>query len=424
VPSDHDCEGKRFYVIVIYFHLKKMENEKPTQVPNFVLFLIVISQFFGTSLWFAGNAVLPELTVAFNLGARAVSNLTSAVQLGFIGGTLIFAFLNIADRFSPSKVFLVSALLGAIFNSLIIIAPFGIISLWIYRFLTGFFLAGIYPVGMKIASDWYQGKLGKVLGLLVGALVLGTAFPHLVRSFNTSWPWQSILWFTSGLAVSGGVLILFFVPDGPYRMQGSVLKLTAFVEIFKMRDFRASAFGYFGHMWELYTFWAFVPLLLSNYFHAQATTLSVPFWSFIIIGVGSLGCVFGGYIALKKGSSQVAFVQLSISGFCCLISPLAIHFSLALFLSFLVLWGITVVGDSPQFSTLVAQTAPRQYIGTALTITNCIGFTVTIVSIQVIGHLVEIFGIENQLIFLVIGPVFGLMSLRTLIRLRLKTRQS
>jgi MFS family permease len=401
-----------------------MENERPIQVPNHILLLIVVSQFFGTSLWFAGNAVLPELTDAFDLGARAIPNLTSAVQLGFITGTLIFAFLNIADRFSPSKVFLVSALFAAIFNSLIIIAPFGIISLWTYRFLTGFFLAGIYPVGMKIASDWYQGKLGKVLGLLVGALVLGTAFPHLVRSYNTSWPWQSILWFTSGLAVLGGVLIQFFVPDGPFRTKGSVLKLTAFLEIFKMRDFRSAAFGYFGHMWELYTFWAFVPLLLSNYFHAHAPTLSVPFWSFVTIGVGSLGCVIGGFIALKKGSARVAFIQLSISGFCCLISPFTMDFSLALFLTFLLLWGITVVGDSPQFSTLVAQTAPRQYIGTALTITNCIGFTITIVSIQVIGYLVELFGIENQLIFLVAGPVFGLVSLRNLHRLHLRSGHS
>ncbi|NND32060.1 MAG: MFS transporter [Saprospiraceae bacterium] len=392
-----------------------MEEAKAGRVPGHILFLIVIAQFCGTSLWFAGNAILPELTAAFDLGPGAVSNLTSAVQLGFISGTLIFAFLNIADLFSPSKVFLISACLGAVFNSLIILAPFGIASLWFYRFLTGFFLAGIYPVGMKIASDWYHGELGKVLGLLVGALVLGTAFPHLLRSFSSDWHWQSILWFTSGIAVLGGLFIALFVSDGPRRMKGSKLKLTAFLEIFRVKSFRSAAMGYFGHMWELYTFWAFVPLLLTSYARHQSLQLPVSFWSFIIISSGALGCTAGGYIALKRGSAKVAFFQLAISGSCCAISLVAFYFSPLLFILFLVIWGITVVGDSPQFSTLVAHTAPRQYIGTALTITNCIGFAITIVSLQLGGILLNLFGINYTMIFLVIGPVLGLLAIKKLI---------
>ncbi len=381
-------------------------------VPEYILPVIVLAQFCGTALWFAGNAVLPELTATFHLGDQALANLTSAVQLGFIAGTLIFAFLNLADRFSPSKVFFTSAMLGAFFNILLILAPFGVASLWIYRFLTGFFLAGIYPVGMKIASDWYQGKLGKALGYLVGALVLGTAFPHLVRSYGTVWSWQTILWIISLIAVAGGWLLFLFVPDGPHRMRGLPLKLNAFAEIFRVRNFRPAAFGYFGHMWELYTFWAFIPFILTYYFQNHGSSVSIPFWSFVLIASGSLGCVGGGYLASRIGSAQVAVLQLTVSGFCCLISPLAFSFSPAFFLIFLLIWGITVAGDSPQFSTLVAQTAPRQYIGTALTLTNCIGFSITIISIQTIGYLSAMIDVHHILIFLAFGPAFGLLALR------------
>ena len=384
-------------------------------VPVYILPVIVMAQFCGTALWFAGNAVLPELTATFHLGDQALANLTSAVQLGFIAGTLVFAFLNLADRFSPRKVFFTSAMLGAFFNILLILAPFGVASLWIYRFLTGFFLAGIYPVGMKIASDWYQGKLGKALGYLVGALVLGTAFPHLVRSFGTVWSWQTILWIISGIAVAGGWLLFLFVPDGPHRLKGLPLKLTAFADIFRVRNFRSAAFGYFGHMWELYTFWAFIPLILTYYFQNHGGFMSIPFWSFILIASGFLGCVGGGYLALRIGSARVAVLQLTVSGLCCLISTFAFNFSPAFFLIFLLIWGITVVGDSPQFSTLVAQTAPRQYIGTALTLTNCIGFSITIVSIQTTGYLSGMMDVPQILIFLAFGPAFGLLALRRIL---------
>jgi MFS family permease len=399
--------------LYIDFFMKTQPNE---QVPAHILPIIVLAQFCGTSLWFAGNAILPELSATFNLGATAVANLTSAVQLGFIAGTLTFAFLNIADRFSPRKVFLLSAMLGATFNALIMVAPFGVVSLWIYRFATGFFLAGIYPVGMKIASDWYQGKLGKALGYLVGALVLGTAFPHLVRSYNTLWSWHTILWSISVISAMGGILLFFLVPDGPHRLPGSPLRITALAEIFRVHNFRAAAYGYFGHMWEIYTFWAFVPLMLVYYSENSETGLSVSFWSFVMIACGALGCVGGGYLALRKGSARTAFILLTISALCCLSSPLAFPLSPALFLLFLMIWGVTVAGDSPQFSTLVAQTAPRQYTGTALTITNCIGFAITVPSIQLTGYLSAVYGIQFSLVFLTIGPCLGLMSIGKMIR--------
>lgn len=382
---------------------------------KYILYIIVIAQFCGTSLWFAGNAILPELTRQFDLGSHAVSNLTSAVQFGFITGTLSFALLNIADRFSPSKVFLYSSVLGAVSNLLIVFIPMGVTSLWIYRFMTGFFLAGIYPVGMKIASDWYPGKLGKALGFLVGALVLGTAFPHLVRHYTVDLAWQQIMWIISGIAMTGGILIYLFVPDGPNRVRTTSIRLSAVFDIFRVRNFRAAAFGYFGHMWELYTFWAFVPVILATYSELNQQSISVSFWSFLIIASGFAGCVLGGFSALSMGSARVAFFQLLISGLCCVAAVLITVFPLSLFLGFLVLWGMTVVGDSPQFSTLVARTAPREFIGTALTLTNCIGFGITIISIQLMGYLTARFTLPVSMTALAAGPLFGLISIRRIL---------
>src|SRR6476620_1049316 len=187
--------------------------------PTNILPVIILSQFAGTSLWFAGNAILPELQLRFNLDHHAVSNLTSIVQLGFIAGTFVFAFLSIADRFSPSKVFFASSIVASIANLTIMFAHAGG-SLFILRFITGFFLAGIYPIGMKIAADWYDKELGNALGYLVGALVLGTAFPHLLK-VNYSLPWKEVVIVTSSFATLGGILVFLLIPDGPYRKKGT-----------------------------------------------------------------------------------------------------------------------------------------------------------------------------------------------------------
>lgn len=378
-----------------------------------ILPIIVISQFFCTSLWFAGNGVITDLIVDFRLNANALGHLTSAVQFGFIMGTLVFAMLTIADRFSPSKVFLVSALLGSAFNLGIIWEGHSMISLLSLRFLTGFFLAGIYPVGMKIAADYYQKGLGKSLGFLVGALVLGTAFPHLLKDMSGSYPWKSVLMLTSSLAVLGGLLMVTLVPDGPFRKPGQRADLSAFAGVFKNKEFRSVAFGYFGHMWELYAFWAFVPIMLKKYSleHPQAL-FNVPFLSFLIIGVGGLACVIGGYIAQKSGAKKTAFIALLLSCGCCLMSPLffAIDYD-GLFIGFLMFWGMVVIADSPLFSTLVAQNAAAELKGTALTIVNCIGFSITILSIQFMSGLMTLTDSNSIFTILAVGPVFGLMAL-------------
>jgi MFS family permease len=379
--------------------------------PAHILPLIIISQFAGTSLWFVGNAILPDIQQELNIESSALGNITSVVQFGFIAGTLLFAVFSIADRFASSKVFFISSLIAAIANVSIIWLAKSITTLFVLRFITGFFLAGIYPVGMKIASDWYEKGLGKALGYLVGALVLGTAFPHLLKSSLYALPWKQVLIFTSVFAAIGGLLILLFVGDGPFRKPASRFQPSAIFQVFRSPDFRSAAFGYFGHMWELYTFWAFTPAILS-YYVSLNHQINIPLWSFIIIAIGSLSCVAGGYISQKTGSSRVAFYALLCSGLCCLASFTFFELSFSFFIVMMLIWGVSVIADSPQFSTLVAQTAISEYKGTALTIVTCVGFAITIGSIQLINHAFNNWANTNTVFLLLApGPLIGLAFL-------------
>jgi MFS family permease len=335
------------------------------------------------------------------------------VQLGFISGTLAFALLTVADRFSPSWVFFVSALLAALSNLGVSWPGLESTGLLACRFLTGFFLAGIYPVGMKIAADYYQAGLGKSLGWLVGALVLGTAFPHLLRGLAAHLPWQAVTLTTSALAVLGGLGMVLLVPDGPYRRPAQQLDFTSCLTGFRQPEFRAAAFGYFGHMWELYTFWAFVPVLLASY-HARhpAAELNVALLSFGIIGGGSLACVGSGLLSQVLPARTVAAGALALSGLCCLASPLVLGAGSApVLLGFLFFWGVVVVADSPLFSTLVARSAPEAARGTSLTIVTCLGFALTIVSLQAVAWLTPRLGAHLLLLPLAVGPALGLWAL-------------
>lgn len=380
---------------------------------KWILTVIVISQFCCTSMWFAGNGVMGDLVSNFDLKESALGHLTSAVQFGFISGTLVYALLTIADRFSPSKVFLISALLGALFNAGVILEGNGLTSLLTLRFFTGFFLAGIYPVGMKIAADYYEKGLGISLGFLVGALVLGTAFPHLLKGVTDSFPWRYVLLTTSFLSAFGGLLMAIRVPDGPYRKHSDYLDLSSFFRVFRNSDFRSAAYGYFGHMWELYAFWAFVPVMLKTYndLHPQAA-LNIPVLSFLIIGIGGLACVIGGYLSQILGTKRTAFIALLLSCGCCIVSPLifAVEFE-SLFIGFLLFWGMVVIADSPLFSTLVAQNASAEIKGTALTIVNCIGFSITIISIQLINGMHALLDSNGIYVVLALGPILGLIAL-------------
>jgi MFS family permease len=382
-----------------------------SQRSKHILPLIVLSQFAGTSLWFTGNAILPELKQSLDLSQYAVSYVTSAVMLGFIAGTLIFAFLSLADRFSPARLFFISSLAGAAFNIAIIWLVKDANSLFIFRFFTGFFIAGIYPVGMKIAADWYEKGLGKALGFLLGALVLGTAFPHLLKNRDFELPWKSVLVYTSLFAFIGGILMLTFVGDGPFRKRSGKFQWNAFREIFSSKKWRQAAFGYFGHMWELYTFWGFLPLIIGLYSNKNGLSLNVPLLSFLAIAIGGVGCIVGGYLSQKSGSAKVATLALLISGVCCFLSPVFYSLPLWSFLFLLFLWGFTVCPDSPQFSALVAQYAPQHLKGTALTIYNSIGFSISTISLIVIDyvfHSKTFFAEQNTFLLLGFGALFGL----------------
>ncbi|MFB9054667.1 nitrate/nitrite transporter [Formosa undariae] len=394
-----------------------MTKTKPStteQIPKRILPLIIISQFCCTSLWFAGNGVMDDLIQVYHLDASVLSFLTSSVQFGFIIGTFVFAIFTIADRYSPSKVFMISAILAAVFNLGLVLKGQTLTILLILRFLTGFFLAGIYPVGMKIATDYYNQGLGKALGFLVGALVLGTAFPHLLSTVTEELPWETVIYTTSLLSVLGGLLIVIFVPNGPFRKSSSKIDFSILSKLFKDKAFKAASFGYFGHMWELYAFWAFTPLMIKTYntLHPEAQ-LNIALISFLVIGSGCLSCCLSGIISKYKGTKTSAFYILLASGICCLLSPLSfyINFEVA-FIVFLIFWGMVVVADSPLFSTLIANNTAPETKGSALTIVNCIGFSITIVSIQTLGYLQTVINPSFIYLALALGPILGLIALK------------
>ncbi|WP_405414194.1 nitrate/nitrite transporter [Maribacter sp. Asnod1-A12] len=376
-----------------------------------ILPVIILSQFASTSTWFAGNAIIESLTKQLDFGPDIVSYVISSVQLGFIIGTLLFGVLMIADRFSPSKIFMLCALLASLSNLALIYPQLQESTLLMARFSTGFFLAGIYPVGMKIAADYYKKGLGKALGYLVGALVLGTAFPFLIKGTPWANDAENVILLTSGITALGGLILFLLVPNGPHRIASSNLKLGAGPKLFKNFVFRKAAFGYFGHMWELYAFWAFTPIAIQWFALKSNSDISVSLWSGIVIALGGLSCAFGGILSHRIGSKKVALIALISSGLLCLISPLLFSLPVYLFLTGWCLWGIAVTADSPQFSNLVASAVAPELKGTALTLVNCFGFIITIISIQLLGSLQSIIPITLLFIPLAIGPVLGVYYL-------------
>jgi MFS transporter, DHA1 family, inner membrane transport protein len=386
-------------------------------VPRHILPILVLAQFAGTSLWFAVNAVMPDLQRELGWPGSAVGVLTSALQFGFIVGTLVFALLAIADRFAPRRVFLFCALAGAActVGAWATVTHFDALLAW--RFLTGVFLAGIYPVGMKIAAQWYNrpggSGLGAALGLLIGALVLGSASAHALRALSGSLPWPTLMLGVAALAAAGGLLLFFGTSDPPHaHARVTTLQWRALATVWTDARVRASVLGYFGHMWELYTMWVMVPLVLAT--RLQGTDLS---WAaFGVLGAGALGCAGGGWVALRWGSARVASTQLAISGLCCLAAPLVMDAPAPVFYGWLVLWGITVAGDSPQFSTLTARNAPPQAVGSVLTLTNSMGFALSIVSILLFVSLAQTVSLGALLPWLALGPALGLWAMRGLVR--------
>ena len=380
---------------------------------NNPILLIVVAQMFGTSLWFSTNGVLKQIEQIWSLSASDLGLLTNSVQFGFILGTLLFSVTGFADKFKPSRIVMLCCFLGATSNILIIFEEISFTFVIFSRLVVGVALAGIYPIGMKLIITWDPQKAPNTLGLLVGMLVLGSSLPYLIRALGVSFDWHYTIILTSGLCSIAGATI-YLIGDGPHLVTNekpAFRLLDQFKELLKNRKYIASAVGYFGHMWELYAFWTCVPILIAisvSQHQIQDQEFIISLLSFLIIGLGFISCVLGGVLAKSLKSSRVASLSLTFSLSICLIYPLLGNVSFFLDLVLLMLWGFFVISDSPQFSAISASVCPQHLVGTALTTQNCVGFSISMITIFLTTHFHESLGLYFVWILLP-GPVLGLI---------------
>ena len=361
------------------------------------------------ALWFSGSAVVPALSRDWQLTPSEVSWLAIAVQLGFVAGTLTSATLNLPDIISTRHLFAVSSFLGAVINGIFALFINDAGSAIVLRFLTGICLAGVYPPGMKIMATWFRERRGMALGVLVGALTMGKATPYLVNALGSA-NWRSNVLFVSLLAVIGGLIVLLFVDDGPFALPPAKFDISQIVRVFSNRGVRLASFGYFGHMWELYGMWIWIPVMIRSSLAIQGGDPRLAeFGSFLVIGAGAIGCVIAGLIADRVGRTLVTSWAMAISGTCCLVIGLLYGGNPVLLLLVAAIWGATVVADSAQFSSCVTELGDPQYIGTALTIQMCIGFLLTTVSIELIPKAVAEWSWRYAFMILAPGPLLGVI---------------
>ncbi|MEM7798673.1 MAG: MFS transporter [Chloroflexota bacterium] len=378
----------------------------------FTLFALAFAQLLALAVWFSASAVVPLLTDEWGLVPGQVAWLTMTVQIGFVVGALVSTLLNLADRLPSRYMLPASAILAGLATAFIPLFEASYAFTLVLRFLTGFFLAGVYPVGMKLMATWTKTERGLAIGLLVGALTIGSALPHLLNIFGDLTRWEPVMWLSAALAISGGIIGFIFVKEGPYAVKSPPFDWRQIGYILRDRDVMSANFGYLGHMWELYAMWAWISLFLLDSFAQSGID---AFWvgpiTFAVIAIGGLGSLLAGRLADHFGRTRTTIVSLSVSSLCAISIGFFFGASLWFLVPIALIWGFAIVADSAQFSAAVSELAPQEYIGTALTLQTSLGFLLTLFTIRMVPPLQAAFGWRYAFMFLAIGPIIGIWAM-------------